>query len=59
MGAGFAVYVPEVDAARVVTVAAEHGLAAWVAGRVESGTPEVVLPSCNVRFAGDSLGVRA
>jgi phosphoribosylformylglycinamidine cyclo-ligase len=59
MGAGFAVYVPEGDAARVVAVAAERGLAAWVAGRVESGTPEVLLPSCNVRFARGSLGVRA
>jgi phosphoribosylformylglycinamidine cyclo-ligase len=59
MGAGFAVYVPEGEAGRVVAAAAEHGLAAWVAGRVESGTPEVSVPSCNVRFALGSLGVRA
>jgi len=59
MGAGFAVYVPERDAEAVVAVAARHGLAAWVAGRVEDGPREVVVEPVGATFVGETLGVRA
>jgi phosphoribosylformylglycinamidine cyclo-ligase len=59
MGAGFAVYVPEADASRVVDVAWGCGIAAWVAGRVEAGPREVVIEPIGVRYAGETLAVRA
>jgi phosphoribosylformylglycinamidine cyclo-ligase len=58
MGAGFAVYVPEAEAARVVEVARAHGIAAWVAGRVEPGAQEVVIEPLRLRYAAGTLGVR-
>jgi phosphoribosylformylglycinamidine cyclo-ligase len=58
MGAGFAVYVPQRDAATVVDVAARHGIAAWVAGRVEEGGRQVVIEPLGVTYAGETLGVR-
>jgi phosphoribosylformylglycinamidine cyclo-ligase len=59
MGAGFAIYVPAADAARVVEIAAAQGLAAWDAGRVEAGAREVVIEPLGVRYAGDTLALRA
>jgi phosphoribosylformylglycinamidine cyclo-ligase len=58
MGAGFAVYVPSAQAERVVETARSHGLQAWVAGRVESGTREVMIEPLGVRYGGDALNVR-
>jgi phosphoribosylformylglycinamidine cyclo-ligase len=58
MGAGYAVYVPAEQAARVVEVAAQSGLQAWVAGRVEAGPKQVVIEPLNITFAADSLEVR-
>jgi phosphoribosylformylglycinamidine cyclo-ligase len=59
MGAGFAIYVPEADARRVVEVAAGVGLAAWVMGRVEAGPREVVIEPLSVRYAGETLSLRS
>jgi phosphoribosylformylglycinamidine cyclo-ligase len=59
MGAGFAVYVPEPQAARVVAVAREHGIAAWAAGRVGAGPREVVIDPLGVRYEGATLSVRS
>jgi len=58
MGAGFAVYVPEHDAATVIGVAARHGMAAWVAGRVEDGPRQVVIEPVGVAYTGEALAVR-
>ncbi len=58
MGAGFAVYAPEGDAARVVGIAEKGGIPAWVAGRVETGAREVVIEPLGVRYAGDALALR-
>jgi phosphoribosylformylglycinamidine cyclo-ligase len=58
MGAGFALYVPEADAARVVELAGARGIAGWVAGRVEDGAREVVIEPVGVRYGADTLGVR-
>ena len=58
MGAGFALYVPESDAPRVLDAARTHGIAAWVAGRVEDGPREVVIEPLGVRYPGEALAVR-
>jgi phosphoribosylformylglycinamidine cyclo-ligase len=58
MGTGYAVYVPAEQAAQVVEVAAQCGLQAWVAGRVEAGPKQVVIEPLNITFAADSLEVR-
>ncbi len=58
MGAGFAIYVPETDALKVIDVAERHGIAAWVGGRVEKGPREVVIEPLDLRFEGESLGLR-
>ncbi|MGH7893301.1 MAG: AIR synthase-related protein [Candidatus Binatia bacterium] len=59
MGAGFAVYVPEAAAPRVVEIARGRGIDAWVAGHVEAGPREVVIEPLGVRYAGDALSVRS
>lgn len=59
MGAGFAVYVPAADARRVIDVAGAHGISAWSAGRVESGSREVVIEPLGVRYGGDALSLRS
>ena len=59
MGAGFAIYVGERDAAHVVEVAARHGIAAWHAGHVEAGPREVVIEPLGVRYAGETLALRS
>jgi phosphoribosylformylglycinamidine cyclo-ligase len=58
MGAGFAIYLPESDAQKVLDVAANHGIEAMVAGRVEEGPREVILEPIDVTYEGKSLGVR-
>ena len=58
MGAGFAVYVPERDAGTVLSVAARHGIPAWLAGAVEEGPREVVIEPLGLRYAGESLDLR-
>lgn len=58
MGAGYAVYVPEDQAQKVVDIAAGQGLKAWAAGRVETGAKQVVIKPKNITFAGDTLEVR-
>lgn len=59
MGAGFALYVPQSDAVRVVSVAEQHGYRAFVAGRIES-VPErkVVIKPKGIEFDAASLQVR-
>lgn len=58
MGAGFAVYVPEKHAQKVVIAARKRKLKAWVAGRVKKGPKQVIIEPLNITFAGDSLEVR-
>jgi phosphoribosylformylglycinamidine cyclo-ligase len=58
MGAGYAVYVPESHAERVMSVAAECGLQSWLAGRVEAGPRQVVIEPLGIVFGGSTLGVR-
>lgn len=59
MGAGFVVYLPTAQAKKVVSLAKAQGLKAWIAGRVEDGPKQVTIKSKDIKFLGDSLGVRA
>lgn len=59
MGAGFAAFVPEQHARTAVDTAAALSFAAWVAGRVEEGPRAVHIEPIDVRFANESLAVRA
>jgi len=59
MGAGYALYVPAEQAEQVVSIAAEQGLQAWVAGKVEEGPKQVIIEPKNIIFSGESLEVRA
>lgn len=58
MGAGFALYIAEADADKVVDIAAAAGFTALVAGVVEEGPKQVTIKPKNITFAGDSLEVR-
>jgi len=58
MGAGFAIYVPAAEADKVVGIAVQQKLQAWVAGKVEEGPKQVVIEPKNITFAEDTLGVR-
>ena len=58
MGAGFALYVHGDDAERTVAVAQACGVPAWVAGRVEAGTKQLVIEPLGVTFSGEALQLR-
>lgn len=58
MGAGFAMYLPANQAQRVVDIAAQQNLQAWIAGEVQAGPKQVVIEPNHITFAGESLGVR-
>ena len=58
MGAGFALFVPAVQAERTVQVANEQGIAATLAGTVEDGDKELIVEPLGLRFAGDELQLR-
>ena len=56
MGHGFAIYCAPGSGGRVVQMAEEQGIAAIVAGAVETGERGVVLePLGNIELAGDEL----
>ncbi len=59
MGAGFALYVARGDAERVVAVARQQDVDAWVAGSVEAGPKQVVIEPIGITFGADDLHVRA
>ena len=58
MGAGFALFVSEVDAERAQSVAAEVGFDLLFAGQVEEGPKQVVIEPLDVTYAAESLRVR-
>ncbi len=58
MGAGFALFVDAAQAERTVAVAQAQGVAAWVAGRVEAGTKQLLIEPLNIRFGDDALQLR-
>ena len=58
MGAGYAVYLPKQDAEKALEIAANLGIKAWIAGRVEDGPRQVVIKPKGIIFAGETLEVR-
>lgn len=58
MGAGFAIYVPADEADKVVELAKQVHLDAWVAGKVEAGPKQVTIVPKDITFTADSLEVR-
>jgi phosphoribosylformylglycinamidine cyclo-ligase len=59
MGAGFALFVAETEAARTVAVARDAGVMAWDAGRVEAGPKQVAIEPVGVVFSDADLHLRA
>ena len=55
MGAGWAVYVEQADAERVVEAAAACGMRARVGGHVEEGERAVELTGLGISFSGSEL----
>lgn len=59
MGAGFALYVPEVDVDKVIKVAAAHGQVAFRAGHIErSDASHVRIRPKDLVYGSDTLAVR-
>jgi phosphoribosylformylglycinamidine cyclo-ligase len=58
MGAGFALYVSLFDVEKVLTVANNLGLKAFVAGHIEAGEKKVLIKPKDLEFAGETLAVR-
>ncbi|MEO7245942.1 MAG: AIR synthase-related protein, partial [Rubrivivax sp.] len=58
MGAGFALYVAAADATRCVEIAQASGVAAWVAGQVESGPKQLLIDPIGVHWGADALRLR-
>jgi phosphoribosylformylglycinamidine cyclo-ligase len=55
MGCGFAIYCAPRAGEKIASLAAEHGFAAIVAGRVEPGERRVVIDPLDIAFAGEEL----
>jgi phosphoribosylformylglycinamidine cyclo-ligase len=58
MGAGFALFVDAKDAQRAVDIAEGLGIAALVAGRVESGPKQLVIEPLGITFGDADLQLR-
>ena len=58
MGAGFAIFVESADAQRTVEVAAQCGIAALVAGKVEAGPKRLLIEPLEITFGNEDLQLR-
>ena len=58
MGAGFAFFVSEDQAAQTVAIAKSCGIDAWVVGQVEAGAKQVVIEPISVTYGADDLKLR-
>lgn len=58
MGAGLAIYVPELDAVRVIAIAKHLGLRAWQAGYVLRGNHQVVIQQKGIVYSAETLKIR-
>ena len=59
MGAGFALFVANTDAERTVEAARSQGTDAWIAGRVATGSKQIIIDLLPLTFSADDLHVRA
>ena len=58
MGAGFALYMKEGYAWKVIEIARDLGLKAFVAGHIEAGDKKVIIKPKGLEYAGETLAVR-
>lgn len=59
MGAGFALFVSQKDAKRLIQIAKKHNIKAHIVGVVESGPKRVIIEPLNLTFEGNTLRVKA
>ncbi len=59
MGAGFAMFLPQNQAAAAIAAARSAGVHAWNAGVVEAGPRQVVIEPLDLVFTADELQLRA
>lgn len=59
MGVGYAIFVPEKDAKKVMAIAKKNNIKAYIGGVVEKGPKQVIIEPKNIIFDGESLNVRA
>jgi phosphoribosylformylglycinamidine cyclo-ligase len=59
MGAGFAIFVAEKDAAKTLAIAKKAGIKTHLIGQVESGPKQVVIEPLNIVYKGASLKLRS
>ncbi len=59
MGAGFALFVAAEDAEPVAAISRKAGVGAWVAGRVEAGSKQLIVAPLGVTYDGADLDLRA
>lgn len=58
MGAGFALFVAKNQAGKVIQVAKQNKLHAWIAGMVRSGDKQVIVKPLNIVYKEESLNLR-
>jgi phosphoribosylformylglycinamidine cyclo-ligase len=58
MGAGYALYLPQNEADRSISICNDEGLDAWSLGKVEAGPKRVIIEPKNLVFSQESLAVR-
>ena len=58
MGAGFAIFVNAKDAQRTVEIAQALGVAAYIAGQIETGAKRLMIEPLGIQFGDDDLQLR-
>lgn len=58
MGAGYAIYLPDEQSLQAQQIIKALGFNSWVAGKVETGPRQVLIKPKNIKFSGESLGLR-
>ncbi len=58
MGAGFAFFVPQIDAGKIKKIATKHKLKSLNAGFVKEGEKQIIIDPKNIVFKGKSLDLR-
>jgi phosphoribosylformylglycinamidine cyclo-ligase len=58
MGAGYAIFMPEQDAAGAIEVCRSNGIKAYKAGKLVKGKRSVVIKQLGIEYEGESLALR-
>lgn len=58
MGAGFAIFVPEKDAEKVLNYSKEHKIKAWIGGKVANGAKKIVIKPLKIIYKENELNIR-